>query len=282
MFKEENMLTKNVKIILLFLISTFSLTGCKETYNYEFTPPDISEYILSDVFFDDYVSSQLTDFHDLNEQALTGVSFGNVLIKNISYSDNGIFAKKDRYSGSGVIFSETENYYYALTNYHVVEKHRDFDFQLFEVWDYFNNRYDGFIYEGGMDYDLDLAIVVFQKSEQSLSVIEILDGQIEVEKAVVAIGNPLGEVNVITSGHILRYGKTRTTNRYDETKTNEFLSIIHSAQIQSGSSGGMLLNLDLKIIGINYASTHHPDNPESFAIPSHLIVAFITTLTNSI
>ena len=67
MFKEENMLTKNVKIILLFLISTFSLTGCKETYNYEFTPPDISEYILSDVF-DDYVSSQLTDFHDLNEQ----------------------------------------------------------------------------------------------------------------------------------------------------------------------------------------------------------------------
>lgn len=41
------MLTKNLKIILLFLISTFSLTGCEETYNYEFTPPDISEYIKS-------------------------------------------------------------------------------------------------------------------------------------------------------------------------------------------------------------------------------------------
>lgn len=276
------MLSKNLKIILLLFISTFSLTGCKETYNYEFDPPDISEYRLSNVIFEGYVSSQLTDFNDLNEQALTKASFGNVLITNISYSDSGFFAKKDRYSGSGVIFSETENYYYALTNYHVVEKHRDFDFQLFEVWDYFNNKYDGFIYEDGLDYYLDLAIVVFQKSGQSLSVIEILDGQIEAEKAVVAIGNPLGEVNIITSGHILRYGKTRIINRYDETKTNEFLSIIHSAQIQSGSSGGMLLNLDLKIVGINYGSTRDPDNPESFAIPSHLIVTFITTLTNSI
>lgn len=51
-----------------------------------------------------------------------------------------------------------------------------------------------------MDYDLDLAIVVFQKSEQSLSVIEILDGQIEVEKAVVAIGNPLGEKMLLFPG----------------------------------------------------------------------------------
>ena len=71
----------------------------------------------------------------------------------------------------------------------------------------FNNRYDGFIYKGGMDYELDL-YCCFSK-EQSLSVIEILDGQIEVEKAVVAIGNPLGEENVITSGHILRYGKNQ-------------------------------------------------------------------------
>lgn len=29
------MLTKNLKIILLLFFSTFSLTGCKETYNYE-------------------------------------------------------------------------------------------------------------------------------------------------------------------------------------------------------------------------------------------------------
>ena len=53
----------------------------KKTYNYEFTPPDISEYRLSNVIFDEYVSSQLTDFNDLNEQALTKFRLN---VKNIS------------------------------------------------------------------------------------------------------------------------------------------------------------------------------------------------------
>lgn len=188
------------------------------------------------------------------------------------------FTSKNIYSGSGVIFHETEEYYFALTNYHVVEKHRDYKKQLFEVWDYYDNKYSAFIYEASMNYELDLAVIVFSKLEESLSVLEIADGRIEVGSGIIAIGNPLKQRNTVTTGLVVRYNKTKTTDRYEETKTNEFLSIIHSASTDNGSSGGMLLNFNLKVIGINYAGTHDVDNPEGFTIPSELVVDYIELL----
>ena len=107
-----------------------------------------------------------------------------------------------------------------------------------------------------MNYELDLAIIVFGKRDTNLTVLELVDGEIEVGNNIIVIGNPLGERNVVSIGNVVKYNKTRTTDRYGEVKTNDFLSIVHSAETNSGSSGGMLLNYDLKVVGINYAGTH--------------------------
>jgi S1-C subfamily serine protease len=238
----------------------------------------LDEYQINDITFKPYVPSIIEDFESIDVAELLKSKQGNILINNISFDNEWIFSTKNIYSGSGVIFYETENYYYAITNYHVVDKHKDYKYQIIEVVDYFDNKYSAFIYEGSMNYELDLAIIVFSKNETVLTVLEIVYGEIEVGINIIAIGNPLGERNVVSIGSVIKYNRTKTTDRYGEVKTNEFWSIIHSAETNSGSSGGMLLNFDLKVVGINYAGTHDENNPEGFSVSSKMVIDYIELL----
>ncbi len=108
-----------------------------------------------------------------------------------------------------------------------------------------------------------------------LPIAEIVDGNIETGQNVIAIGNPMGERNTISIGIVSRYNKTRITNRYGDITTKEFCSIIHTAKINFGCSGGMLLNYDLKVVGINYAGNNDEDNPNGFSIPSSIVVEYL-------
>ncbi|MFH2116670.1 MAG: serine protease [Bacillota bacterium] len=272
---------KKLYLFILILINLIVLQGCKSSYDFDFQIPSIDEYIISEITFNDYIPSTFDDYESIDDELILVATQGNILIKNISYNNEWIFTSKNSYSGSGVIFHETENYYYALTNSHVVDKHRDYKYQVIEVWDYYDNKYSAFIYESSLSYELDLAVIVFSKQDAILTVMEILDGRTELGSGIIAIGNPLDQRNVVSSGQVIRYNKTRITDRYGETKTNEFLSIIHSASINSGSSGGMLLNYDLKVVGVNYASNHDIENPESFAVPSEMVVDYLESLISS-
>jgi len=269
---------KKLYLILILILNIFILQGCKSNYDFDFQAPSLDEYQINDITFKPYVPSIIEDFESIDETELLKSKKGNILINNISFDNEWIFSTKNIYSGSGVIFYETENYYYAITNYHVVDKHKDYKYQIIEVVDYFENKYSAFIYEGSMNYELDLAIIVFSKNETVLTVLEIVYGEIEVGINIIAIGNPLGERNVVSIGSVIKYNKTKTTDRYGEVKTNEFLSVIHSAETNSGSSGGMLLNFDLKVVGINYAGTHDDNNPQGFSVSSKMVIDYIGLL----
>lgn len=264
-------------MLTLFLIS-ISLYGCQFSHDFDFDIPEFDDYKLCELHFDEYSPSSNVEYENINSDSLIDATKSNVYITNISYNNKWWFSTTDNYSGSGVIFHETDSYYYALTNTHVVDKHRDYSFNLIEISDYFGNKYSGFVYEGSLNTELDLAIVVFGKNDITLPVLELVDGDISVGENIIAIGNPLGERNIITTGNVIKYQKTRTIDRYGDTKTNEFFSIIHSAETNSGSSGGMLLNYDLKIVGINYAGNHDKLNPEGFSIPSSFVVKYLTLL----
>lgn len=272
---------KKLYLILILILNIFILQGCKSNYDFEFQAPSLEEYQINDITFKPYVPSIIKDFESIDEDELLKSKQGNILINNISFDNEWIFSTKNIYSGSGVIFYETENYYYAITNYHVVDKHKDYKYQIIEVVDYFENKYSAFIYEGSMNYELDLAIIVFSKNETVLTVLEIVYGEIEVGINIIAIGNPLSERNVVSIGRVIKYNRTKTTDRYGEVKTNEFWSIIHSAETNSGSSGGMLLNFDLKVVGINYAGTHDESNPEGFSVSSKMVIDYIEVLIYS-
>lgn len=269
---------KKLYLILILILNILILQGCKSNYDFNFQVPSLDEYLINDISFKPYVTSIIEDFESIDEDELLKSKQGNILINNISFDNEWLFSNINIYSGSGVIFHETEDYYYAITNYHVVDKHIDYKHQIIEVMDYFDNKYNAFIYEGSMNYELDLAIVVFGKSETVLTVLEIVDGEIEVGKKIISIGNPLGERNIVSTGSVIRYNKTKTIDRYGKTKTNEFLSVIHSAETNSGSSGGMLLNFDLNVVGINYAGTHDENNPEGFSVPSKLVIDYMESL----
>ena len=269
---------KKLYLILILILNIFILQGCKSNYDFDFQAPSLDEYQINDITFKPYVPSIIKDFESIDEDELLKSKQGNILINNISFDNEWIFSTKNIYSGSGVIFYETENYYYAITNYHVVDKHKDYKYQIIEVVDYFENKYSAFIYESSMNYELDLAIIVFSKNETVLTVLEIVYGEIEVGINIIAIGNPLGERNVVSIGCVIKYNRTKTTDRYGEVKTNEFWSIIHSAETNSGSSGGMLLNFDLKVVGINYAGTHDENNPEGFSVSSKMVIDYIELL----
>lgn len=269
---------KKLYLILILILNIFILQGCKSNYDFDFQAPSLDEYQINDITFKPYVPSIIEDFESIDVAELLKSKQGNILINNISFDNEWIFSTKNIYSGSGVIFYETENYYYAITNYHVVDKHKDYKYQIIEVVDYFDNKYSAFIYEGSMNYELDLAIIVFSKNVTVLTVLEIVYGEIDVGINIIAIGNPLGERNVVSIGSVIKYNRTKTTDRYGEVKTNEFWSIIHSAETNSGSSGGMLLNFDLKVVGINYAGTHDENNPEGFSVSSKMVIDYIELL----
>jgi serine protease Do len=99
---------------------------------------------------------------------------------------------------------------------------------------------------------------------------------IQIGDRVVAIGNALGEFqNTVTSGIISGFG--RDIEAYDGEGVEPLQNLIQTdAAINSGNSGGPLVNMAGEVVGINVA-TASADNI-SFAIPINDIKGLIDTV----
>ena len=80
--------------------------------------------------------------------------------------------------------------------------------------------------------------------------------------------------DIITTGKVRRYEQVDIRNDRGNIKKYNFMSIVHTAVTEKGSSGSMLLNHDLKLIGINFAG----NDTESFAIPGDVVVEWLSEL----
>ena len=100
----------------------------------------------------------------------------------------------------------------------------------------------------GADLDFDLAVLRIQ-SDQRLPAISMgSSGDLMIGETVIAIGNPFGFSNTVTTGVISALNRSiRTENR----TYHAFIQI--DASINPGNSGGPLLNIDGELIGINTA-----------------------------
>lgn len=123
-----------------------------------------------------------------------------------------------------------------LTNNHVVQNGKKFyitssDEKKYEV--------EGIV---KFDYDKDIAILK-TKDKTDITPMEIgSKDMVSKGDEIVAIGNPIGLQNTISEGIVSGF---RTSNGVD--------FIQHTAPITFGSSGGPLINLQGKVIGINSA-----------------------------
>ncbi len=166
--------------------------------------------------------------------------------------------------GTGFIISSDG---YIVTNNHVVKNADKIYVTLSEQ----NNKQDKVEAKViGSDAETDLALLKISV-KKDLPAIKFGDSdKMEVGDWVVAIGNPFGLSNTVTTGIISAKGRDIHAGPYDN-----FLQT--DASINPGNSGGPLLNLDGEVIGINTAIAASGQGI-GFAIPSKLASSIIDQL----
>ncbi len=136
--------------------------------------------------------------------------------------------------GSGVIVASEG---YVLTNHHVVDGADDIQLVLAD-----GRRIAARV--RGTDPETDLAVLKAEASGLPAITFGDLDA-VEVGDAVLAIGNPFGFGNTVTSGIVSALGRTQLgINRYEDF-------IQTDAAINPGNSGGALVDAAGRLIGIN-------------------------------
>jgi len=163
--------------------------------------------------------------------------------------------------GTGFIVSQDG---LVLTNKHVV---------LDEEADYTVFTNDGENYQAKVlarDPVQDIAILkIDQSGGKPFSTVKFGDSdKLQAGQTVIAIGNALGEFrNTVSVGVISGLGRTITASGGGMVETLEDV-IQTDAAINSGNSGGPLLNLRGEVVGINTATVVDAQNI-SFAVPAN-------------
>ncbi len=118
------------------------------------------------------------------------------------------------------------------------------------------------------------------KDASNLSVATLGDSKtISVGQQVIAIGNALGEYqNTVTSGIISGTGRSVTASDGTSYNTETLTDMIQTdAAINSGNSGGPLVNAAGEVIGINTATSTSAENM-GFAIPISSVKGMLSQL----
>ncbi len=172
--------------------------------------------------------------------------------------------RQTRSAGSGVVV-DAENGY-IVTNNHVVQRADNIDVTLA----------DGRLLEAtlvGSDPQVDLAVL--KVDPDKLAEIGFANsGELRVGDFVVAIGNPFGLSQTVTSGIISALGRSGLGIEGYE----DFIQT--DASINPGNSGGALVDLNGRLVGINTAIfTPAGGNVGiGFAIPSNMVQAVMSQL----
>jgi len=160
--------------------------------------------------------------------------------------------------GSGVIVSSDG---YIITNDHVVE-----GATTLEITTNDNKKYE--VEVVGTDSNADIAVLKI-KGDYNFPYVRFADSDnTRIGEWVLAVGNPYNLNSTVTAGIIS--AKSRDFSDYDN-KNQSFIQT--DAAVNSGNSGGALVNLDGDLIGINTAITSNGMGTfigYSFAVPSNI------------
>lgn len=166
--------------------------------------------------------------------------------------------QKFRALGSGVIIDAAKGY--VVTNNHVVDNATKIQVQLSD-----GRKYEAKVI--GKDPRSDIALIQLNDAK-NLTAVKIADSDaLRVGDYTVAIGNPYGLGETVTSGIVSALGRSGlNVENYENF-------IQTDAAINRGNSGGALVNLNGELIGINTAILA-PDGGNigiGFAIPSNMV-----------
>ncbi len=172
--------------------------------------------------------------------------------------------KKSNSLGSGVIIDDDEGY--VLTNNHVIDKADEILVTLSD-----GRQLNAKLV--GTDPEADIAVIKIPSDD--LTELKIADSsQLRVGDFAIAIGNPFGLGQTVTSGIISALGRSGLGIEGYE----DFIQT--DASINPGNSGGALINLKGELIGINTAilAPSGGNVGIGFAIPSNMAIKLKTAL----
>ena len=196
-------------------------------------------------------------------------------------------------SGSGIIIGKTDSELLIATNYHVVDGADTLSVAFA----------DGSAYEAtvkGFDENEDLAVVsvatkdVSNDTMDAISVAKIgSSDDLKIGEQVVAIGNALGYGQSVTTGIVsAKNRKTDSSGQIESSDSTDNSSSINKgvnliqtdAAINSGNSGGPLINKYGQVIGINSSKMSSSYSSQAsiegigFAIPSNEVAKIVDDL----
>jgi len=154
--------------------------------------------------------------------------------------------------GSGVIVSPEG---YVLTNNHVVERGARFRVQLVDGRELGAKTV-------GTDPSSDLAVLKLDTQERMPFVAPGRSDDLLIGETVIAIGNPFGLANTVTTGVV-----SAVHRNFKAGERTLFDFIQTDASINPGNSGGPLLNIEGQLIGVNTAILGERSAGIGFAIP---------------
>jgi serine protease Do len=166
-------------------------------------------------------------------------------------------------SGSGFVIRKDG---LILTNNHVVEKAQEITVTLSD-----KHQYKAKIL--GRDPKTDLAVIKIDPKAALTTASLGNSDELRVGDWVMAIGNPFGLSNTVTSGIVSAKGRTIGAGPYDDF-------IQTDASINPGNSGGPLFNMAGEVVGINTAifSQGGGNIGIGFAIPVNLVKNLVPEL----
>ena len=177
-------------------------------------------------------------------------------------------------SGTGIIVGKNDTELLIVTNAHVVDN-------VSNLKCVFVDDQSVSATVKGSKSDQDIAVVAVSLSDipsdtiSKIAIAELADSDtIAVGQQVVAIGNALGEGQSVTNGIISALDRSITVNNVTFSGL-----IMTNAAINSGNSGGALLNASGKVIAINFAKTSS-DGVEGmeYSIPVSNVKELISSL----
>lgn len=190
----------------------------------------------------------------------------NITSRSISY-DFFLRPIPQEGSGSGFVYDKKGH---IVTNFHVLEGARTLHVTFFD-----ETRVPATVV--GVDPSNDLAVIRVDVGPELLNVVPLGRSEaLKVGRFVVAIGNPFGLEQTLTTGVVSSLG--RVIQSPDGSFIGEIIQT--DASINPGNSGGPLLDLDGRVIGVNSAiiSPSRASAGIGFAIPASTVARVVPEL----
>src|SRR5918912_1990633 len=174
--------------------------------------------------------------------------------------------------GSGFVYDKQGR---IVTNAHVVGGSKTVDVTFVD-----GNRYTAKVI--GTDDDSDIAVIQITDNNITKSLKPLTIGnssKMEVGDPVIAVGNPFGLSDTMTTGIVSQIGRLLPSSGFGFSIPD---AIQTDAPINPGNSGGPLLNMQGQVIGINTAGISASEQGGStgvgFAISSNTVMRVVPAL----